>query len=273
VSYARNLLSRGEEVVFESRQHWFAVIARTWLWIVIAVLAFALLIFLGSNSAAVADNATLDQILTIVALGGLVLAIVMVALVIWDWRNQEWLITTRRVIRAEGILNKQMSDSSLEKINDARLDQSVFGRVFGYGTLDILTAAEEVGGESIADFPMIADPVDFKKAMLNQKEMLERPDLAPPRYQRSTPLPDMQRAEPMPPRAGSVHVSEVSGSPVATPDPAPAGASAKPTPAAPARPTGNEVADTLERLGGLRDKGLITPEEYEVKKRELLERM
>ncbi len=27
MSYARNLLSRGEEVVYESRQHWFAVIA------------------------------------------------------------------------------------------------------------------------------------------------------------------------------------------------------------------------------------------------------
>jgi hypothetical protein len=33
------------------------------------------------------------------------------------------------------------------------------------------------------------------------------------------------------------------------------------------------VAATLERLAGLRDKGLITPEEYEAKKRELLERM
>jgi hypothetical protein len=272
VSYARNLLSRGEEVVFESRQHWFAVIARTWLWIVIAVLAFALLIFLNTNPPI--GNATVDQVLTLVALAALVVSLAMVAFVIWDWRNQEWLITTRRVIRAEGILNKSMSDSNLEKINDAMLSQSVFGRIFGYGTLDILTAAEEVGATAnLGDFPMLADPVDFKKAMLNQKEMLERPDLAPPRYQRSAPLPEMQRAEPMPPRAGSAHVSEVSDSPVATPDPPPAASSDTPPPTALARPTGNEVADTLERLGGLRDKGLITPEEYEVKKRELLERM
>jgi hypothetical protein len=270
VSYARNLLSRGEEVVFESRQHWFAVIARTWLWIVVVVLAFALLIFLGTNASPVADNATLDQILTIVALVGVVLSLAMIGFVVWDWRNQEWLITTRRVIRAEGILNKSMSDSSLEKINDARLDQSVIGRIFGYGTLDILTAAEEVGGATIADFPMIADPVDFKKAMLNQKEMLERPDLAPPRYQRSAPPPDMQRAEPMPPRAGSAHVSEVSEGLLSAPDATPVAAAPAP---APVRPSGNEVADTLERLGTLRDKGLITPEEYEVKKRELLERM
>lgn len=267
--YARNLLSRGEEVVFESRQHWFAVIARTWLWIVIAVVAFALLIFLNTNPAI--GNPTVDQVLTLVALAALLISLVMVALVIWDWRNQEWLITTRRVIRAEGILNKSMSDSNLEKINDAMLSQSVFGRIFGYGTLDILTAAEEIGATaSLGDFPMLADPVDFKKAMLNQKEMLERPDLAPPRYQRSTPLPEMERAEPMPPRAGSTHVSEVSDRPVAAVDAPPAPPPAEPTPA---RASANELADTLERLGTLRDKGLITPEEYEVKKRELLERM
>ena len=45
MSYARNLLSRGEEVVFESRQHWFAVVAQTWAFIIGAILAFAVLIW------------------------------------------------------------------------------------------------------------------------------------------------------------------------------------------------------------------------------------
>ena len=274
MSYARNLLSRGEEVVFESRQHWFAVIARTWLWIIVAILALALTLWLTTNPP-LGGNGTLDGILTIVAVAGLVGAAAWIGFILWDWRNQEWLITTSRVIRAEGVLNKSMSDSSLEKINDARLSQSLFGRIFGFGTLDILTAAEEVGGASVADFPMIADPVDFKKAMLDQKEMLERPDLAPPRYQRSAAPPDMQRAEPMPPRAGSAHVSEVlADSPAETPA-APAAAPPADSAPAPERAPNpaDAVADTLERLGTLRDKGLITPEEYEAKKRELLERM
>src|ERR671916_454667 len=186
MSYARNLLSRGEEVVYESRQHWFAVIARTWFWILLAIVALAVVIFLVSGAEPFV-NETVDQVITLAAVAGLIGAAGFVAFVLWDWRNQEWLITTRRVIRAEGVLNKSVSDSSLEKINDARLDQSLFGRIFGFGTLDILTAAEEAGGSNVADFPMIADPVQFKKAMLDQKKMLERPDLAPPRYQRAAP--------------------------------------------------------------------------------------
>ena len=267
MSYARNLLSRGEEVVYESRQHWFAVVARTWLWIVLAVIALAIVIFLMANGQI--GSPEIDGILTIVTIVLLIASLGYIGFVIWDWRNQEWLITTRRVIRAEGVLNKQMADSSLEKINDARLDQSVFGRIFGYGTLDILTAAEEVGGANVADFPMIADPIDFKRAMLDQKEMLERPDLARPRSQRQEPMPAMQRADPMPPRAGSDRVAvhherdEIDHEPEPAPGPEPVAQ----------RSAADELGQTLERLAGLRDKGLITPEEYDAKKRELLERM
>jgi membrane protein YdbS with pleckstrin-like domain len=274
MSYARNLLSRGEEVVYQSRQHWFAVVARTWIWIVIAVVTLAVLIFLVSNEPFV--NAEIDGILTILTIVLFVASLGRIGFVIWDWRNQEWLITTRRVVRAEGVLNKTMADSNLEKINDARLDQSLMGRIFGFGTLDILTAAEELGGANVADFPMIADPIEFKKAMLDQKEMLERPDLARPRYQRPGDRPEMERAEPMPPRAGSDRVA-VLDEPAAAPasaQPAPASAGAGDgEPAGAGRSAADELGETLERLAGLRDRGLITPEEYDAKKRELLERM
>jgi membrane protein YdbS with pleckstrin-like domain len=266
MSYARNLLARGEEVVYESRQHWFAVVARTWLWIVLAVIALAVVIFLVSGAEPFV-NQTVDQVVTLLAIVGLLLAVGWVGFTLWDWHNQEWLITTRRVIRAEGVLNKRVTDSSLEKINDAQLDQSMFGRIFGFGTLDILTAAEEFNaGSNIADFPMIADPIDFKKAMFDQKQMLENPDLAPPRYQRAAAPAAMQPADPMPPRAGSDRVVVASES-AAAPAPPPA------APAADPRPTSEELSATLERLAGLRDKGLITPDEFEAKKAQILERM
>jgi membrane protein YdbS with pleckstrin-like domain len=275
MSYARNLLSRGEEVVYETRQHWFAVVARVGIWFLVLIVALAIIIWVASSPAQVLDNETVDGIVTVIAVVGLLGGLAYIGFVLWDWRNQEWLITTRRVMRAEGVLNKSVTDTSLEKINDARLDQSVFGRIFGFGTLDILTAAEELGGSTVADFPMIADPVDFKKAMFDQKHQMENPDLAPPRYQRAQQAPEMQRADPMPPRAGSdrvaVYDEEGASAPAQQPEPAP------PPPPATAGPAAASPADdlgaTLERLAALRDKGLITPEEYEAKKRDLLERM
>ena len=269
MSYARNLLSRGEEVVFESRQHWFAVLGETWPFVIAAILAFAVLIWSSTS-----ETSTLLQVLQIVSLVALIVSLARIGLKIWSWRNQEWYVTTRRLIKAEGIFNKDMADSSLEKINDAHLTQSWLGRIFGFGTLDILTAADEAAG--IQDYDMLADPVRFKIAMLNQKEKLERPDLAPPpRMQAPSSAPAMQRAEPMAPRAGSDRVAQV---PMESSHPAPAAPATAPTPtptptpAAPAS-SADQLTATLESLAALRDRGLITTEEYEAKKRDLLERM
>ncbi len=271
MSYVENHLSRNEQIVYRSRQHWFAVIARSWVWIAVALLALAIALWIGTNQP-VLDNEALDGILTVIAVVGLVGAVGYIGFVLWDWHNQEWIITTQRVIRAEGVLNKSVSDSNLEKINDARLDQSMFGRLFGFGTLDILTAAEEAGGTNIADFPMIAEPVAFKKAMFDQKQALERPELAQPRYQRAAPQPAMERAEPMAPRAGSDQVAIASDSMATVPAPGPAAVPSPPSAAAPRSPA-DELGATLESLAALRDKGLITPEEYEAKKSDLLGRM
>ena len=61
------------------------------------------------------------------------------------------------------------TDSSLEKINDAVLTQSIFGRMFGFGDLDVLTASEA----GIERFRMIIDPIGFKRAMLDAKHEYE----------------------------------------------------------------------------------------------------
>ena len=61
---------------------------------------------------------------------------------ILQYINLEYVVTNRRVIEVSGVLNKRTTDSSLEKINDAVLTQSIFGRIFGFGDLDILTASE-----------------------------------------------------------------------------------------------------------------------------------
>ncbi len=259
MSYARTLLSRGEEVVFESRQHWFAVLASTWLFVIATILSLAVVLWSASLDPGAGRDAL--QILSMVVLIG---SLGRIGWMVWAWRNQEYLVTTRRLIKAEGIFNKEMSDSGLEKVNDAHLTQSLLGRIFDYGTLDILTAADESAG--IQDYDMLADPVKFKIAMLNQKERLERPDLAPaPRMQGPSSAPSMQRADAMPPRAGSDRVAEVH-----PPAPEPTAPQAAPPPAA--APADEWVA-RLESLASLRDRGLITAEEYEAKKAHILERM
>ncbi|MDQ2853262.1 MAG: hypothetical protein M3R32_00150, partial [Chloroflexota bacterium] len=86
MSYARNLLSRGEEVVFESRQHWFAVLGETWPFIFAAILAFAVLLWQTTSTAS-----SVTGFLQIVSLVVLIVSLAWIALKVWSWRNQEFL--------------------------------------------------------------------------------------------------------------------------------------------------------------------------------------
>src|SRR6266511_5791303 len=105
------------------------------------------------------------------AIYGLILVLVPVVGMLNDilvWRNKAYIVTSHRVIQISGVFSKDVVDSSLEKVNDVKMSQSFWGRLFGYGDIEILTASE-IG---VNLFKRIAEPVKFKTSMLNAKEEL-----------------------------------------------------------------------------------------------------
>jgi len=84
------------------------------------------------------------------------------------WSNRQYIVTSRRVMQTSGVFSKKVVDSSLDKVNDIKMNQSVFGRLFDYGDIDILTASEL----GVDHFERIANPIKFKTTMLNAKEDL-----------------------------------------------------------------------------------------------------
>ena len=162
--YADTLLADGERIALRRRQHLLATIVdgRAGWGLVLASIVVLILTF-GMNQSAFRD------ILGYVALAALVVGLLILAKVYWSWYAQDYIVTNRRVLKVEGIINKRSADSSLEKINDAVLEQNLFARIFGYGDLDILTAAEV----AIDRYRMLAGAPSFKKSMLDQKHALE----------------------------------------------------------------------------------------------------
>jgi hypothetical protein len=287
MSYTDSLLASGERIVRRSRQHWFVMVwnARWAVVAVIAAIALLILRLLVSGSSVILD------LLGYVTLALFVIGVVVIA---WGWiryRNEEFVLTSRRIIHVSGVVNKKASDSSLEMINDAVLRESVFGRIFGFGDLEVLTASEA----GIDDLLMLHDAKAFKKAMIEAKHELalelERPTMPPIRGAQAGPAP-APAAGPGPTITGDEPDTAIPGwgahaeAPAVPPPPAPAqpavaapaagGAGpaigASPTPA-PSPMTSEEIAETLARLGDLRNRGILTPEEFEAKKRELLDRM
>jgi uncharacterized membrane protein YdbT with pleckstrin-like domain len=162
-SYLQNLLSEREKIILVARQHWFILVSSIFF-----ELAAIIIIFAATVTLAI----VFQLYALIIAAIGFVLMIIPVFSMIHDilvWSNHQYLVTNRRVMQISGVINKAITDSSLEKVNDVKMEQSALGRVFGYGDIEILTASEL----GVNVFKRIEDPVEFKQAMINAKEKLD----------------------------------------------------------------------------------------------------
>lgn len=156
-SYIQNMLGENERVLLVTRQHGFVLFSS-----IVAEIVVTLIVIVAISAMTIFNP--------LVAFGFL-LALVPLAIMTRDilvWNNHQYIVTNRRVIQISGIFNKDVVDSSLEKVNDVKMTQSFFGRLFDYGDVEILTASEM----GVNLFKRIGDPVKFKTAMLNAKEKL-----------------------------------------------------------------------------------------------------
>ena len=162
--YLESLLGENERILMTARQHWFILAAEIILEVTVIIVVFAGIIFsITLNPVMAVAFSLIGILLLLLPLGSLVRDILL-------WSHHEYIITNWRVIQVSGVINKNVIDSNLEKVNDVKMSQSFFGRIFGYGDIEILTASEL----GINKFKRIELPVKFKTSMINAKEALER---------------------------------------------------------------------------------------------------
>jgi hypothetical protein len=202
--YLYNLLGQNENVILVARQHWLVLLAE---------IASELLLAMGISTFIAILTVTLLNPLILFGLFILIAPALSLTRDVLIWRNREYVITNRRVIQLSGVLNKSVSDSSLEKVNDVKLSQSFWGRMLDYGDIEILTASEL----GVNFMRRISQPIRYKTAMVDAKEQLERG---------GTPIPAEKKS--------------------------------------------GDLLSLLGQLDALRQKGILTEEEFQEKKKAIL---
>ncbi|HET7084238.1 MAG TPA: PH domain-containing protein [Rhizomicrobium sp.] len=159
MSYIQRSLGDGERVVTYARFHPLYSLA-AWL-----ALILPLLLFLGALVET--DSGTSPYVLgfALLALLGLVFFLkVMIRL----W-STEIGVTSHRFVEKHGLLSMHTNEIALPNIEGIRVNQSMLGRMFGFGTVRI----EGTGVDSVTT-PAIADPVGFVRAIQTAKELMSR---------------------------------------------------------------------------------------------------
>jgi hypothetical protein len=159
-----SLLATGERVLLVRQRHWLTFLeAGRWF-----VLALGIGVLVALLDQAVPDDGLVGFLGTLLDWGFALFFLIGLAGVGWyflAWRIERYLVTTRRVIEAGGVINKYSRDTSLDAITDMIVGHPWLGRIVGYGEIDLLTASE--AGTSKIRFLPEAD--GFKKALLDAK--------------------------------------------------------------------------------------------------------
>ena len=74
-------------------------------------------------------------------------------------------VTSHRFVEKYGVLSMRTNEIALPNIEGVKVNQTLLGRIFGYGTIRI-----EGTGVDAVNTPTIADPVGFVRAIQTAKE-------------------------------------------------------------------------------------------------------
>ncbi len=146
MGYVESVLQPDETVTYKTTVHWFLYIPAI-AWALVAV-GFAVLWQRATTVPAVLGWAA-------------VLCLALAALsFLYAWIKRvttELAVTSKRVIYKSGLLQRHTLEMNLSKVESVLVAQSVSGRIFGYGQVELKGT-----GASTSPMPMIADPLRFR---------------------------------------------------------------------------------------------------------------
>jgi membrane protein YdbS with pleckstrin-like domain len=155
MSYIDKSLGDGETIIARAHFHWLYV-SGAWLALLIPL---ALLLAAYTQAQSQPDPYT-------VAAGALTVfgLIVYLRMMMRKW-STEIGITSHRFVEKYGLVSMRTNEIALPNIEGVKVNQSILGRIFGYGTVRI----EGTGVDSVTT-PTIANPVGFVRAIQTAKE-------------------------------------------------------------------------------------------------------
>jgi uncharacterized membrane protein YdbT with pleckstrin-like domain len=147
MSYVQRVLQPDEAVVHQSRLHPLIFLPAV-LWLVIAlVLLVASTQFSGDISLGFKAAAALFGLLAFASWARAAIRRV----------TTELAVTDRRVIYKSGLLSRHTLEMNRSKVESVDVDQSILGRVCGFGTIIVRGT-----GGSLEPIRMISDPLTFR---------------------------------------------------------------------------------------------------------------
>lgn len=151
MGYVEDNLMTGESVVYFARLHrvMFAL----------PVLLFLIGVVIAVSARGEQDLAFVSGLGVLLILGAMLVLIIRLV----EYRTSEFAVTTKRIIIKVGLIRRRTLELLRTKVETVGVDQSIPGRVLGFGTI-LVTGT----GGTKEPFSNIADPMEFRRHVQEQ---------------------------------------------------------------------------------------------------------
>lgn len=139
MSYIQNNLQAGEEIKYKADIHWY-------------IFAYPVILLLLSVFFSSAQTGFFHYVSLFLLLSGLFQLIKRILLKM----GTEYVVTNKKVILKSGILSRDALELVLNKCEGIRINQSLMGRMLGFGSIVVTT------GGVTNKFDFITNPIKFR---------------------------------------------------------------------------------------------------------------
>lgn len=147
-SYITSNLLPNEKLLFRTHRHW-VVFLHVVMWVILAIFIAMIVGFYSLFTIAI----------SVFALFSFLYALI-------DYKMSELAVTNMRVIVKVGFISRSSLETNLQNIASIAVDQSILGRLLGYGTLRIYDT-----GWIQSPFSFINNPLEFRRVVQSQIEL------------------------------------------------------------------------------------------------------
>ena len=167
-SYIERSLGTGEKIIARAHFPWVYTVGAWARFLVPLALLMALVSMDENRPAPFSTNDPLTWLTVLMAVMTLA-GFYLFAMLILLRSTTEIGVTSHRFVEKSGLVALRTNEIALHNIEGVRVNQTVMGRVFNYGTVRI----EGTGVDAVTT-PSIADPVAFVKAIQTAREAAPR---------------------------------------------------------------------------------------------------
>lgn len=146
MGYLQNNLTQGENIVYQANIHWFIFVRP------------ALLLCFGYLFYSAFETGFIHWAGIILLVLGLLSSIERLSLKI----GSLYAVTSKRVILKSGIIKRDALELILSKCEGIRINQGIWGRITGFGTIIITT------GGATNSYRFVSDPIKLKNTVNEQ---------------------------------------------------------------------------------------------------------